>query len=260
MRKMRKGFTLALALLLAAACALPCFTEGNGAGSAGSAGSAYRVVIQDDAGLLDTAELADVRAEMEAVAQYCNVGLYTTNRRSGQSAQEQAKAWGNRTFGTADYTVFVIDMYQRWMEIYSSERIYRVVTRAKANTITDNTYKYATNGKYADCAKEVFAEIRQVLEGYEIASPMRKVTNALVAVAVALLLAYLLIYARMEKETEVSVPGIITVMAAGAGTAVLAKKLTRTVKHSSSSGGGHGGGGGGFSGGGGGGGGGGHGF
>ena len=200
---MRKGFTLALALLLAAACALPCFAEGNGAGSAGSAGSAYRVVIQDDAGLLDTAELADVRAEMEAVAQYCNVGLYTTNRRSGQSAQEQAKAWGNRTFGTADYTVFVIDMYQRWMEIYSSERIYRV--------------------------------------------------------AVALLLAYLLIYARMEKETEISVPGIITVMAAGAGTAVLAKKLTRTVKHSSSSGGGHGGGGG-FGGGGGGGGGGGHGF
>ena len=249
---MRKGIRILLALLLALVSVSGAFADET----------AYRVVIEDDAGLLSEAEEAEVRTEMEDVAQYCNVGFYTTRRSGSQSAQAQAKAWGNRTFGNTDYTVFIIDMNNRWMEIFSSERIYRVVTKAKAYTITDNVYKYATRGQYADCAKETFRQIRQTLEGYEVASPMRYATNALVAIAVAILLAYLLIYARMEKETEVSVPGIITVMAAGAGTAVLAKKLTRTVKHSSSSGGGHSGGfggGGGFSGGGGGGGGG-HGF
>ena len=243
---MRKGIAILLAFLLALASV----------SFAAADETAWQVVIEDSASLLSEAEETEVRTEMEAVAQYCNVGLYTTSRHSGMSAQEQAKAWGRKQFGNADFTVFVIDMNQRWMEIFSSERIHRVVTTAKANTITDNVYKLASRGQYADCAKEAFRQIRQTLEGFEVASPMRYATNALVAVAAAILLAYLLIYSQMEKETKVSVPGVITVMAAGAGTAVLAKKLSRTVRHESSSGHGGsfgGGGGGGFSGGGGGG-------
>ena len=242
---MRKGILVLLALLLALVSVSGAFADET----------AYRVVIEDDAGLLSEAEEAEVRTEMEAVAQYCNVGFYTYSGSSSRDVLDKAEDWGRSRFGNAEFTVFMIDMKTRRIGIYSTQQIHRIVTTAKANTITDNVYKYATRGQYADCAKEAFAEIRQTLEGYEVASPMRYATNALVAIAVAILLAYLLIYARMEKETEVSVPGIITVMAAGAGTAVLAKKLTRTVKHSSSGGGHSGGfgGGGGFSGGGGGG-------
>ena len=87
---------------------------------------------------------------------------------------------------------------------------------------------------------------------------MRYFSNALVAIVAAILIAYLLISTRMKQEEDVSLPDIIKVTAIGAGTATVARILTRTVRHERSSGGG---GGGGFSGGGGGGGGGGsHGF
>jgi uncharacterized protein len=78
---------------------------------------------------------------------------------------------------------------------------------------------------------------------------MKYISNALLAMVVALLLAYLLISARHEQEVKVSLPEIITATA-GVGAVIGAKKLSRKVHHSSSSGGGsHGG----FSGGGGGG-------
>ena len=194
----------------------------------------FTALIQDDAGLLDAAEYDSVLGTMMPVTEHCNAGFYTCDG-STEYVVNKAKAWGNRVF-SGDYTMFIIDMGTRRIGIYSSSRIVRIVTKAKANTITDNVYKLATRGQYADCAKESFRQIRQTLEGFEVASPMRYATNALVAVAVAILLAYLLIYARMEKETKISLPGIITVMAAGAGTAVLAKKLSRTVRHESSSG------------------------
>lgn len=242
---MRKGFVILLCALLALA-SVSCAAADE---------TAYRVVMDDAAGLMDSAEEAQVQAEMEAVAQYCNVGCYTAGSGSAD-VLDKAEAWGRREFGDTEFTVFIIDMATRRIGIFSSRGIVRVVTKAKANVITDNVYKLASAGKYGECAAEAFRQEAQVLGGYKIASPMRTATNALVAVAAAILLAYLLIYSQMEKETKVSVPGIITVMAAGAGTAVLAKKLTRTVRHESSSGHGGsfgGGGGGGFSGGGGGG-------
>ena len=243
---MRKGMAILLAVLLALASV----------SFAAADETAYRVVMDDAAGLMDSAEEAQVQAEMEAVAQYCNVGCYTYGGSSSADVLDKAETWGRKQFGDAEFTVFIIDMATRRIGIFSSRGIVRVVTKAKANVITDNVYKLASAGKYGECAAEAFRQEAQVLGGYEIASPMRTATNALVAVAAAILLAYLLIYSQMEKETKVSVPGIITVMAAGAGTAVVAKKLSRTVRHESSSGHGGsfgGGGGGGFSGGGGGG-------
>ena len=91
---------------------------------------------------------------------------------------------------------------------------------------------------------------------------LRDQLRSLLAVLAAILLAYLIISARMEQEVKVSMPKIATATV-GAGAVIASKVLTRKVRHTSSSGGGHGGGfggGGGFSGGGGGFGGGSHGF
>ena len=143
----------------------------------------------------------------------------------------------------------------RQLLVGSTDEIRKTVTQAKCYTITDNVYTYASDKQYARCAETAFNQILRVLKGEKVTGSMKYISNALLALVVALLLAYLFISARHEQEVKVSLPEIITATA-GVGAAIAAKKLSRKVRHSSSSSGGsHGsfGGGGGFSGGGGGG-------
>ena len=212
-------------------------------------------MIEDDANLLDAAEYNSVLETMQGITDYCHAGLYTYGGSSRDYVMDKAKAWGNSTF-SGDYTLFIIDMATRQLAVYSSERIYRTITQAKAYTITDNVYSYASRKQYATCAMTAFNQMHRTLKGETVTGPMRYISNALLALLGAILLAYLLISARMEQEVKVSMPDVVTATV-GVGAFIAGKKLIRKVKHESSSGHGGGGfgggGGGGFSGGGGGG-------
>ena len=244
---MRKAIGILLALLLALSCAAVAGAE-----------TGYRAVISDRADLLTDEEEAKANEAMAPITEYCNVGLYTYSGMSSTDVLRKAELWGQEQFGSQDFTVFIIDMSTRRIGIYSTRNIKRSITTQQANTITDNVYRLATQKRYGDCAAEAFRQMNATLKGDKVAAPMRYFSNALVAIVAAILIAYLLISTRMKQEEDVSLPDIIKVTAIGAGTATVARILTRTVRHERSSGGG---GGGGFSGGGGGGGGGGsHGF
>ena len=214
----------------------------------------FIAVLDDNGSLLDTAEYDGVWEAMMPVTEYCNVGFYTCSGSDKTYVMDKAKAWANANFkGTC--TLFIIDMATRQLAVWSSTDVQKTLTQSKGYTITDNVYKYASRGDYAGCAESAFNQMYKVLKGVNVKGPMRVISNALLALLAAILLAYLFISARMEQEVKVSMPDIITTTAAGAGAVIAAKKLTRKVKHSSSSGGGGfhgGGGGGGFSGGGGG--------
>ena len=67
----------------------------------------YIAVIEDSAGLLDSAEYADVMATMMGITEYCNAGLYTCSSR--EYVGTNAEAWANRMF-TGHCTLFIIDM------------------------------------------------------------------------------------------------------------------------------------------------------
>ena len=215
----------------------------------------FIAVLDDSGSLLDTAEYVGVWEAMMPVTEYCNVGFYTCSGSDKTYVMDKAKAWANAKFkGTC--TLFIIDMATRQLAVWSSTDGQKTLTQSKGYTITDNVYKYASRGDYAGCAESAFNQMYKVLKGVNVKGPMRVISNALLALLAAILLAYLFISARMAQEVKVSMPDIITTTAAGAGAVIAAKKLTRKVKHSSSSGGGGfhgGGGGGGFSGGGGGG-------
>ena len=213
----------------------------------------FIAVLDDRGSLLDTAEYDGVWEAMMPVTEYCNVGFYTCSGSDKTYVMDKAKAWANANFkGTC--TLFIIDMATRQLAVWSSTDVQKTLTQSKGYTITDNVYKYASRGDYAGCAESAFNQMNKALNGENVKGPMRIISNALLALLAAILLAYLFISARMEQEVKVSLPDIITTTAAGAGAVIAAKTLTRKVKHSSSSGGGgfHGGGGGGFSGGGGG--------
>ena len=223
----------------------------------------YSLVIQDNAGLIDSAELEKVKESMRGVLEFADAGLLTVPAGSGRTnSATKAQEWGDQTFGPyARFTVFIIDMANRHLDIYASKPLAGVLTAAEENTIADNIYKMASRGQYADCAAEAFTQIGKVLRGEKIARPMKYISNALIAAIAALIATYLLISGFARKEQEISMPSVIKGAGAGAATVVVANKLKKVVHHSSNSGGGfHGGGGGGFGGGGGGGSSGGHGF
>jgi len=223
----------------------------------------YTLVIQDDAGLIDAAELEKVKESMRGVLEFADAGFLTVPSAGSRSnSATKAQEWGDKTFGPyARFTVFIIDMANRHLDIYASKPLANVLTAAEENTIADNIYRSASGGQYADCAAEAFAQIGKVLRGEKIAMPMKYISNALIAAIAALIATYLLISGFARKEQAVSMPSVIKGAGAGAATVVVANKLKKVVHHQSNSGGGfHGGGGGGFGGGGGGGSSGGHGF
>ena len=241
---MRKQIAALLALLMLLAFALPAAAEET---AKTAAVSGYAIAMEDAAELLGEEELAEVRAEMEPITEYCNVGFYTYWERTGKDVLAVAEEWAKGQFGSnADSTVFVIDMLDREIAIWSSDRVVDVLTTPKGRLIVSNVYKMATAGDYAGCAKEAFREMTVTLRGGKITSPMKTIGNILMAVIGAILLAYMLISTRMEQEVKVSLPMVATVTA-GVGAAIVGKHLTKVVHHESSGGGrgGFGGGGGG---------------
>ena len=217
-----------------------------------------QAVIYDAAGLLADGEAEEVLDSMKPITNHANVAFVTYRELGNTSGTvlNKAKAWGNKRFGNASaYIVFMIDMTTRRLGIYSSSKVYGVLTTAKANSITDNVYKLASNGEYADCAKAAFAQINRVLGGEKISQPMKYVSNAFLALICAILMTYMFLAGRMRSEQATTMQTLTRAAGVGAATAVTAHVLKKVVHHQSSSGGrgGFGGGGGHFGGGGGGG-------
>ena len=232
--------------LLSAFCLMACSVQAE-AWRQVNESTGYSAVIEDPAGLLRTGETEEVGAAMLPVTAYGHAGFLTCGAAEGDASSVLTKArrWGDSLFGSASpYTVFMIDMSTRRLGIYSSRGLYSLLTTARANTITDNVYQYATFGEYAACAKEAFTEMSRVMAGEKIAEPMKQVSNILLALICAILISYLVISARMKKEQEIVLPDVVKSTAAGIGTVVTAHTLKRVVHHDSGSGGGGGGGGG----------------
>lgn len=87
-------------------------------------------------------------------------------------------------------TLFLIGMRSRMIYIFSDVAIYQIITKGRANTITDNIYQYASDGDYYICAVATFSQELPLLEGRRISQPMKYVSNALRAFALALIICY----------------------------------------------------------------------
>lgn len=160
----------------------------------------YRVVLEDDAQLLDEEERQELAAAMEDITAYGNAAFKTIDSNDG-STESYARRYYMEQFGTDSGTLFLIDMDNRNIWIHSDGAVYKVITTSYANTITDNVYRYASYGDYYDCAAKAFEQIYALLEGHRIAQPMKYISNLLLAVILALLLNYGLVSfnARLRK-------------------------------------------------------------
>lgn len=229
----------------------------------------YRVVIDDEADLLTEAEEETLRAVMEKVLPYGNAAFVSVDKNS-TTTERLAENKFMEFFGDVSGALLIIDMDNRYIQLISDGAIYKTVTKTRANEIVDNIYTYASRSDYLTCATKAFEQVTKLLEGQRVAAPFRYVTNAFLAICLALLGNFVLMSLQRRKKVsaenalkvQVAVNTASSAVKAGAVAAValtmLNQRKTKHVESSSSggrSGGGgsfHGGGGGGFHGGGGG--------
>ena len=154
----------------------------------------YAVYIRDDEDLLSDEEEAKLIEEMIPLTQYGNAGFLSGENRSMSTSQYSAQAYSS-LFGSESGSLFVIDMGQRMLYIKNNGAISEIVSNAYSNTITDNIYKYASDGDYYTCASKAFSQILTLLEGGKIAQPMRYISAALLALILGLMINYLILRA-----------------------------------------------------------------
>lgn len=164
----------------------------------------YEIYVDDWADLLSPSEEQNLCKVMEPITAYGNVAFVSIESNPHYSAEDYAESYGYSHFYNESYTIFLIDMDYREICVYSDGDIHKTITSAYARTITDNVYSYASDGEYYECASHAFEQINTLLEGKRIAQPMKYISNALLAIALALLINYFIVMnvSRSVKATN----------------------------------------------------------
>ena len=214
----------------------------------------YVVYMNDEYDLLSDEEESKLINEMIPLTEYGNAGFLSCENSSESTSQYSARVYSS-LFGTESGTLLVIDMGQRMLYIKSNGAISEIVSNAYSNTITDNIYRYASEGDYYTCASKAFGQVYTLLSGGKIAQPMRYISAALLALILGLMINYLIVRT-VSKPRKADTEEIIDAANVDFRLRDPAARHSHTTKvyspvRSSSGGGGSRGGGGGFSGGGG---------
>lgn len=226
----------------------------------------YTALVLDEADLLTEGEEQLLLLDMAALLPYGNA-LFLTVNQNASSSESLAQSRYLSAFGDTSGVVLLVDMDNRYIYLASHGDARKYLTDARSSAITDKLYTLASKEQYYLFAQKTFEQTAAVLEGGRVTAPLRYVTNALLALCLALAVNFCIVSLQHRKlspqnalKVKVAVNTASTVATVGAVAAVAATMLhRRKTRHveSSSSGGGHGGGfsgghsgGGGFSGGG----------
>ena len=217
----------------------------------------YRIIIEDEADLFTDAQEADLKEQLKGILPYGSAAIVTNDEYNSDAKALSEKRF-REFFRDDSATLLLIDMYNRRIQIFSDGAIYKTISTARANEITDNIYTYATDGDYYMAAKKAFEQIETILSGGHITTPMKYATNAAFAVGIVLLINFIIITAQRKKKNVTTLTNALAyeggrgnISAVQSVNAVMTSQ--KKSRHIESSGGSSGGGGGGFSGGGGGG-------
>ena len=194
---------------------------------------------------------------MEKVLPYGNAAFVSVDQ-NATTTEQLAETKFLEFFGDTSGALLIIDMDNRYIQLIADGAVYKTVNKTRCNEITDNIYRYASQKDYYTCAAKAFEQVTRLLEGVKIADPFRYVTNAFLAVCLALIGNFAVMSLQRRKkvapENALNVKVAVNTAGSVAKSAIVAgvvlKMLSqRKTKHVESSGGGRSGGG--FSGGGG---------
>jgi uncharacterized protein len=142
-------------------------------------------------------ELADLLLD---VTDYCNAAVVTLSYNPSYNTQRYAETYSEDRFYGQSAVVFVVDMDNRYLYLDSSGAARRRITSAYADTITDNVYRYATDGDYYTCTYKTFDQVCTLMRGQRIAQPMKYISNALLAIALAMLINFIVVKIKSGKR------------------------------------------------------------
>lgn len=177
----------------------------------------YQAILDDSYDLLSDQEEKQLMEYMSPITDFGNCMFQSVYQEDETSSYAQ-QAY-RQSFGTQSGTIFVIDMYNRIIYIHSEGYVSQVITNNYANSITDNSYRYATRKDYLACASEVYKQEYTLLQGGKISQPMKHINNLLLAMLSALLLNFLLLAldrsdnpAELPDQTDLSSLASITLL------------------------------------------------
>ena len=163
----------------------------------------YKVIYADDASLLNETEKNDLLEYMIKLTNFGNIAFKTIND-NPSTASIYASNYYHELFGSTSGTLFLIDMDNRYIYIFSDGDNYKIITNSKADIITDNVYKYASNQKYYSCARKAYEQVYTLLTGGKIAEGMRHYSNFIIAITLAFTINFLFVlrYSRKKAKTN----------------------------------------------------------
>lgn len=165
--------------------------------------SDYIAYIIDEAELLSHSEQEELLEDMEDITEYGNAVFLSIEYNPQNDVEEFAEDFYYEMFQEDNGVLFLIDMDTRSICVHAQGSLQRIITSGYANSICDNVYNYASDEDYYACASEAFDQIYTLLEGGRIAQPMKYISNAFLAVILALLINYFLVMmlSRSRKAT-----------------------------------------------------------
>ena len=157
--------------------------------------NSYKIVIDDKADLLTDKEEKDLFEIMKPITEYGHVSFITNPIDSfdSTSTSHRAASIYKSLFSNDSGTLFLIDMDNREIYIFSDGEIYKTITDGKAIEITDKIYRYASEEKYFACAEQAFTYECQLLHQQTFYSPLRYITSIIIGVSLSLIVSILIV-------------------------------------------------------------------
>lgn len=183
----------ALVLLAVLALLWPLFQDAIYAldlGEEQSAPGKYGITLRDEAELFSQQERASLEKTMEQLTAYCPVALLTTRDARGLSTAALAERVYEALYAPKKNSVlFLIDLDNRSLWIEAGDEL-ELLSVGMCDSITDNVYRYASEGDYCRCAREAFRQMRTVLAEGKVPQPMKHLSNLLIALCLGLMAAF----------------------------------------------------------------------
>ncbi|MCR4787660.1 MAG: TPM domain-containing protein [Lachnospiraceae bacterium] len=152
----------------------------------------YFYFVDDEADILVKSEEEALEDVLRPIAdKYGNAGVVTIGENYYGDTEDFADAYIDMMFGDDSSVVFVIDMDTRTLTLWSDGEAQRKLQGA-GTTITDNVYRYASDGDYYKAAAKAMEQAYTKLDGGRIASPMKVLSNISISVILSLILTYII--------------------------------------------------------------------
>lgn len=151
----------------------------------------YCVYIYDEAELFSDREIDKLVDAMEPIAEdYGNVCILTLVENDYSSTERYAKEFTIEYFDRENLVLFIVDTSNRYLYLNFDGEILKKLGSSTGSIITDNVYKYASDDDFYGCAEEAMKEVLIKLEGGNISSSMKIMSNICIAIVLSLLITY----------------------------------------------------------------------